>query len=118
MAFADPQTVTVNSVARVMARILNDGTSAVYQSADESWKLSISHTTSRNGRTRTQVRFDQRAVVSNPLDSSNDYDTLTYYTVIDRPAYGFSMVQVEQIVAGLNAWLTNATVDKLYGKES
>jgi len=56
--------------------------------------------------------------VTNPLDSTNDYDTLTYYFVIERPAYGFTMTQVEQLVAGFNSWLTTGNVDKLFGQES
>jgi nucleoside-diphosphate-sugar epimerase len=116
--FADPQSVTINAVAQSMPRVSSKDRSAVYQKNDLSYTLSISHTAGAKGRVRTLVRIDQRAVVTNPLDSSNDYDTLTYYIVLDRPSYGFTMVQAEQLVAGFNAWLTSGNVDKLWGQES
>jgi hypothetical protein len=116
--FADPQSVTVNSVAQSMPRITSTGLSAVYQKSDLSFKLTISHTPTKDDRIRSMVRIDQRAIVTNPLDSSNDYDTLSFYCVIDRPSYGFTTAQTEQLVAGLQAWLTSGNVDKLLGTES
>jgi len=115
--FADPQTVTVNAVAKVLARISTSAQSAIYQNVDETFKLTISHQKSGT-RTRSMVRIDQREVVTNPLDSTNDYDTLSFYCVFDKPEYGFSTAQVEQLIAGLQAWLNGAAVDKLIGKES
>jgi len=115
--FADPQVVTVNAVAKSMARILILGTSATYQMSDETFKLTISHQKS-NKRIRSMVRIDQRAVVADPLTAENDYETLSFYFVIDRPEVGFSQTQVEQLVAGLKTWLDNAAIGKLYGQES
>jgi hypothetical protein len=63
-------------------------------------------------------RIDQRKVVADPLTSVNDYETLSFYFVIDRPIYGFSSTEVEQLIAGLKTWLDNTAIDKLYGLES
>jgi len=115
--FSDPQTFTINAVAKVLARIQTSAMSAVYQNADETFKSTISHQKSGT-RTRTMVRLDQRAVVTNPLDSTNDYDTLSCYCVIDRPEYGFTNAQIQQLVAGFQAWLDGTAVLKLIGKES
>lgn len=115
--FADPQSVTVNSVAQSMPRISATGTSAVYQKSDGVWTLSISHQLSK-GRIRSMVRLDQKAVVADPLTAVNDYQILSDYHVIDRPEYGFTLTQVQQQVAGLNAWLDGTAVGKLFGKES
>lgn len=115
--FADPQTVTVNAVAKNMARYLVQGTKAEYQTPDEMFKMTISHTKSKD-RIRSMARVDQREIVTNPLDSSNDYDTLSFYFVIDRPVYGFTTAQVEQLVAGLKTWLDNTAIGKLLGSES
>lgn len=116
--FPDPTTITINSVAKSLARVSVGDQKSTYQNADETFLLEISHQAAGKGRTRSFVRLTQRAVVSNPLDSTNDYDDLVAYIVIDRPAFGFTMVQVEQLVGGLKDFLTNATIDKLYGKES
>lgn len=116
--FADPQSITVNSVAQSMPRIETGTRKSIYQKNDQSFTLTLSHQTQANGRVRHLARFDQRAVVTNPLDSTNDYDTLSFYVVIDRPSYGFTMTQVEQLITGFKTWLDNTCVDKLFGQES
>lgn len=115
--FTDPQTVTVNAVAKVMPRLLIEGKSSLYQLSDQSFTLKISHQTSNN-RIRSMVRIDQRAVVSDPLTAENDYDTLGFYMVIDRPNYGFTQTQVDQLIAGLKTWLDTTASGKLFGQES
>jgi hypothetical protein len=115
--FSDPQSVTVNSVAQSMPRVSVKDLSAIYQKSDGTWKLTLSHTPSKD-RIRSMARIDQRKVVTDPLTSVNDYDTLSFYVVIDRPLYGFSSTEVEQIIAGLKTWLDNTAIDKLYGTES
>lgn len=116
--FTDPQSITVNAVAQSMPRVETGTRKSIYQKNDQTFTLTISHQTGANGRLRHLARFDQRAIVTNPLDSSNDYDTLSVYTVIDRPSYGFTMTQTEQLVTGFQSWLNTACVDKLFGQES
>jgi hypothetical protein len=120
--FADPQSITIagtpNSLPRLSQETKGNTVTSIYATQDESLKLTISHQTQGNGRVRSVFRLDKRAIVTNPLDSSNDYDTTSIYTVIDRPAYGFTVTAVQDLVAGLNAAMSSATVAKLYGKES
>lgn len=115
--FTDPQVVTINAVAQSMPRVKTDGLSAIYQKSDESVKLTISHQKSK-GRVRSMARIDQRAIVPDPLTSVNDYETLFFYVVLDRPEVGFSSVQVEQLIAGLKTWLDSTAIGRLYGQES
>lgn len=115
--FADPQVVTVNSVAKSMPRVSTGGLKSTYKMADESFTLNISHTQSAQ-RIRSLVRIDQRAVVADPLTSVNDYEILSFYCVIDRPLAGFTVAQVQQLVAGLQAYLDGTAVGKLFGQES
>jgi ribosomal protein S25 len=115
--FSDPQTITVNAVAKVMPRVTNNGLVSTYQLADQTFKLTISHEP-KKGRIRSMVRIDQRAVVADPLTSVNDYETLGVYVVVDRPEVGFSMAQQDQLLAALDAWLNTAASDKLFGMES
>lgn len=117
MAFADPQTLTVNSVAKTLAKILTSGTSATYQSSDGAYKLIISHQQSKK-RIRTMVRVENRAIVTDPLTSVNDYDTLTFFMVLDRPEYGFSDAQIGYVIAALMAWNDSTAVGKLLGLQS
>lgn len=115
--FADPQTVTVNAVAQTMPRVETDGQKSVYSKADGSYKLTISHSLQKD-KIRSVARLDFRAVVADPLTAVNDYETQTTYLVIERPNYGFTMVQLEQQIAGFKTWLDNAAIDKLFGTES
>lgn len=117
MAFADPQVVTVNAVAQSMPRTSTKDLSSTYQKADGSFKLTISHTLSGD-RQRSMARIDQRAVVADPLTAVNDYETLSFYFVIDRPIYGFSQTQVDQLIAGLKTWLDTTASGKMFGTES
>lgn len=118
----DPQTVTVNAVAKTMPRVSSSGTSAVYQLADETFKLEVSHQVVSKGksasRIRTLVRVTQRAIVADPLTAVNDYDTMSLQFVIDRPNYGFTGVQLDQLRAGFAAWLDTTMTGKLFGLES
>lgn len=116
--FADPITITVNGVAKVLARITSVGLKAEYANADETYKLTISHQVMNNGRVKSMARVDRREIVTNPLDSSTDYDTLSEWYVIERPSYGFTTANVTDVATGFKAWLDNAVITKLLGKES
>lgn len=121
MAFSDPITITVNSVAKVMPRIATstegNTSSSTYATADGLWMLFISHSRSK-GRVRSLMRLTQKAIVTNPLDSTNDYDTLVDQRVLDRPDFGFSSTQMSQQVAGFSAWEDATVVGKIFGQES
>jgi hypothetical protein len=115
--FADPQTVTVNAVAKVMPRISTGGTKSTYQLNDLTFTLNISHTQVKD-RIRSMARSDQRAVVPDPLTAVNDYETLSFYVVLDRPLAGFTSTQCEQLITGFKTWLDATVIGKLYGSES
>lgn len=113
----DPQVVTVNAVAQSMPRIKMDGTSAVYQKSDESFKLTVSHQRSAD-KIRSMARIDQRTIVADPITAVNDYETLSFYCVIERPIVGFSNTQVDQLITGFKTWLTSGIVTQMFGQES
>lgn len=115
--FPDPQTVTVNAVAKVMPRIDSNGRKATYQLNDQTFTLTLSHVIQKD-RVRSMARIDQRAIVPDPLTSVNDWETLSAYMVIDRPLAGFSSVQVDQLITGFKTWLDTTAVGRLYGQES
>jgi len=121
LAFSDPITITVNGSAKAMPRISmstqGKTVSSMYATADGLWTLFISHTVS-NGRIRSLVRFTQKAIVTNPLDSTNDYDTIVDSRVLERPEFGFTSTQLSQLVSGFSAWEDATVVGKLFGQES
>jgi len=116
----DPQSLTITGTAYSLPRVTTGASSAQYQNSDESVQLLFSHQSTLD-RVRSMARVTKRKIVTNPLDSTSDYDTLGVYIVIDRPNYGFSMTEVEDLVAAFKTWLTTTSggmTDKLYGKES
>lgn len=118
---SDPQTITVNAVAKVMPKILNDGSHSVYQLSDQTFTLDIRHTNTKKdkkSRVKSLATFTQRAVVPDPLTTVNDYETLACSVQIDRPEAGFSSAQTEQLITGFKTWLDATMIGKLFGKES
>lgn len=115
--FSDPQVITVNSVAKSMPRVEQNGRQAVYSLADGSFKLTISHQANKD-RVRSMARFDQRLIAVDPISSANDYEDGGIYVVVDRPLVGFSLTQLEQMRAGFLTWLDSTAFAKLFGQES
>jgi len=117
----DPQTITVNAVAKTMPKVQADGQHALYSLADQTFKLDIRHTSrkvDKKDRVRSLVTFTQAAVVADPITAVNDLETVAVSFQLDRPVAGFTSTQIQQMVTGFNSWLTSTMVDKLYGRES
>jgi len=110
--FTDPQTITVNAVAKDLARIQTERDKSVYRTADAEYKFSISHQESGK-RTRRLVRVDKTVVAADPLTAVNASQTLGVYIVVDKPTFGFTDTDIGYVVAALTAWLSGANVTKL-----
>lgn len=120
MSFADPQSVTINSVANSLPRTSSGVDSGVFTKDDGTVKLSVSH--SYGKRTRRSVRLEHAKVAPDPLISStNIRHSMTAYLVVDVPVTGYSVAEAKQIVDGLTAYLTASSggnVTKLLGGEN
>lgn len=117
MAFADPQSVTVNAVAQSLARISAPNGFGAFQKDDGSYKLSIGHQIGK--RTRRTVRLDFSKVAADPYAPAiNNRYTGSAYLVIDHPpSGGWTNAEIKDIVLGLTGWLTSANVLKVLGSE-
>jgi len=116
--FTDPQTLTIATVANSLPKILQEGTTSRYQKSDGLLSLAIRHTPAKDQRMRSLVRVDFSAVVTNPLDSTNDMDSFSFQIVLDRPLQGFTNTQMSDVWAALKAWLDSTALAKLIGQES
>lgn len=114
--FTDPQSITVNAVAKSMPRVSTGPNSSKYSTADEAFSMVISHT--KGKRNRHLVRVNQRAIAADPLTAENSYQELSAYVVIDEPIVGFSDTDIGYLVAALAAWLTAGNVAKVLGSET
>jgi hypothetical protein len=120
MAFADPQSVTINAVAQSLPRTSVGVNSGVYTKDDGNVKLSISHSYAK--RTRRTARLDFRKIAADPLISAQSVlYSMSAYLVVDVPITGFTVAEQKQIVDALTLYLTassGAKVTQLLGGEA
>lgn len=120
MALADPQSVTINSVAISLPRVSTGASASVYSSNDSMTKVSVSH---QNGkRNRHVVRLDTRKVSADPLNTALNLEySESVYLVIDVPRVGYTVAQTKLDVDGFLAMLTagsGALITKMLGGEN
>lgn len=120
MAFADPQSVTINAVAISMPRTSSAANAGTFTSNDGLVKESISHTYGK--RTRRVLRLDHSKIAADPLvTAQNQRYSMSAYLVVDIPTFGYSVAEAKQVVDGLVAYLTASTgarVTQLLGGEN
>jgi len=120
MAFADPQTVTINAVANTLPRTGFNPASGIFTKDDGNVKLSVSNQYAAK-RTRRSCRLDFRKIAADPLVSAqNILYSMSAYLVVDIPVTGFTVVEQKQIVDALTLYLTatsGARVTQLLGGE-
>lgn len=120
MAFADPQSVTINAVANSLPRVSSGVNTGAFKKDDGNVALEVSHSYGR--RTRRTIKLVHRKVAADPLLSgaNNEYSMSTYI-VVDVPTVGYTVAEAKQVVDGLTAFLTassGAKVTQLLGGEN
>lgn len=118
--YSDPQSVTIGS-ALSLPRTGISGNSGSFTKDDGTAALGIAHSKSKANRLRSTARVDFSKIVADPLVTGTNLRlSASAYIVIDRPANGFTIAEVVQIITGLTTWLTastNANATKLAGSE-
>lgn len=119
--FADPQSVTLNSVAVSLPRIKIGDQNATYKSADGTAQLRISHQPTK-GRIRRMIRLDLTKIAEDPLTAVNQAVSAGVYFVVDAPANGvFSGSDLSDLYTALSTFInasSYAAWQKLLGGES
>lgn len=112
MAFADPQSVTINAVAQTLPRVASGVNTGSFSKDDGNVKLTVSHQYGK--RVRRTVRLDHRKVASDPLLAgvNNNY-SMSCYVVFDTPTVGYTIAEAKQIGDALVAYLTASTGAKI-----
>jgi len=116
--FTEPQTVTVNAVAKSLPRTAIGNLEGAFQSRADGLKLRISHVEGK--RNRRTVRLDSTKTAADPLldGVSKQYSMSAIFTV-DSPLVGYSDTEVMQIMQALIDWLdVPANLTKVVGGES
>lgn len=123
MAFADPQSVTINAVAQSLPRTGIDTVKGTFRKDDGTYELVIGQNSGR--RTRQSIRLNSRKTVPDALNPAlNQAVSMSVTLVVDTPGAafggGYSLTEQKQIVDGLVAYLSassGARVTQLLGGE-
>ena len=115
MAFADPQSVTINAIAislpRIAAPAVNSGK---FAANDGNTTLTLSSSVTTGKRKRRVYRFDFRKVAADPLISAqNIVYTNSLYLVSDVPITGFTVAELKLQIDGVLAHLSASSGAKL-----
>jgi len=113
---ADPQSVTINSVATSLPRTSAGPTQNVYTDATGVTSM----TTKQNitaSRFRREVRLSQHKVVADPISGLNKDLGLSVYLVVDEPKSGFSDAEIGYLIDALKTWASSANYNKVLGGE-
>lgn len=120
MAFADPQSVTINAVAISLPRTGAGSNAGTFTSNDGLVKIDVS--SSYGKRVRRQLRLQHSKISSDPLNTAqNQKYSMTTYIVTDTPVSGYTVTEQKQIVDALVAFLSassGAKVTQLLGGEN
>lgn len=118
MAFADPQSVTINAVAFSLPRVAGGDPqrNAIYRHVDGNVELKISQN-STTSRFRREFRVTQKKVATDPISAQNKELSASVILAIDEPRWGFSLVEKQQLAAAMVLYFTNANRDKLLSGE-
>ncbi len=117
--YADPQSVTVNSVAQSLARTGTSLNSSVYRKDDGTYTMAVSHSTGK--RNQDKVRLDFSKIVTDPFASDRSLPVSTsVYLTLDKPPVGFTNAELVSMLVAVADWLkasTNLAATKLVGGE-
>lgn len=120
MAYADPQSVTVNAVAQTLARTGSGSGVGQFKTADGVYTLDVSHSYGR--RTRRTIGLTSSKISADPLiPSQNVRNSMRAYLVVDHPVNGYTVAEQKYVVDALVAYLTASTgarVTQLLGGEN
>lgn len=116
MAYADPQSITVDATPVTLPRTGSTGNSGAFTSPDQKYKLSITH---NGGNRRVHVaRLQFSDIVQNPLvPTANSAISAAVTFTVNTPVNGLSAESAEELAAALVAWLSPANLGKLVGGE-
>lgn len=120
MALADPQSVTISTVAIPLPRVSVGDNRSAYVAADGNTRMSV---TSQYGkRTRRTVRLDVSKLTPDPFIAAQNVSvSMSSYMVIDAPKVGYTNTEQKAVIDGFIAALqatSGALLTKILGGEN
>lgn len=119
MAFADPQTITINAVPHTLSRVGFGENTGSFRTNDGLVSASIAHQYGR--RQRRTLRLEHAKIAPDPLVSAQNVKySMSTYIVCDTPVTGYTVLEAKQVIEGLTSFLaasSGASITKLLGGE-
>lgn len=121
MAYADPQTITVNAVAQTLARVSNGVNTGRFSTNDGNFVLEVAHSATKRGR--HTIVFRQRKIAADPLISANNAEfVMSARVTFDIPLnQGYTVAEQKLLWDGFATWFaasSGAKVTQLLGWEN
>lgn len=112
--FADPQSITVNSVAQSLARIGSPAPSTLgsFRTADGVYAFSV-HQNSTKARFRREIRLTKTAIAVDPISAENKAVSASIIFAVDEPRWGFTDADLKYMIDGLKTYFVTARQDQL-----
>jgi hypothetical protein len=105
MAFSDPQTVTINSIAIPLPRTSSGPSQGSFTSADGSTQLTVS--TIQSKRRRAALKLTTSKIVPDPLISDRNTPVSASITLVcDSPLTGYSATDLVNMITALGVYVT------------
>lgn len=114
--FADPQSVTINAVAKSLPRTSMGATQNTYTFADGTITLTTKQNSTAS-RFRREVRLSQKKVAADPISTLNKEIGVSVYFVIDEPKWGFDDTEIGYLIAALKTWFDATAYGKVLAGE-
>lgn len=107
---ADPQTLTVNAVAKVCARIGSNETTADYVEPEGLFSLRTQRIALKSGDTRHAVTFQQKKVSADPLlEGVSQWRRATVSFAVTTPPAGYTAAEIALLTDAFLDWLRAST---------
>jgi len=121
MAFADPQSVTINAIASSLPRVGFGVGEGKFKKDDGNMSLTLRQRVTAKGRKQSAARLDDTMIGADPFNGAlNASYSRSITLTADIPPVGFTQVQNQQFATGFITWLTansNANLIRLLGGE-
>jgi len=112
LAFADPQSVTINAVAQTLPRVSSGEQSGTFRKDDGTVSMRVNHTYGK--RIRHSVSLDHQKFAADPLISStNVLRSIRVSFTVDAPVQGYTITEQKQIADAVTAYLTASSGARL-----
>lgn len=113
---ADPQSVTINTVATSLALTGDTPTKRSYTSSDGTVRLDVSQL-STSGRFRREFRLSQSKIAADPISAVNKEVSASIIIAVDEPKYGFSNTELGYLIDAVIAAYSSSQHNKILGGE-